>query len=35
MDALTHARDPKFVKERFQQALKTQRKGWFAGVFGK
>jgi twitching motility protein PilT len=35
MDALTHARDPKFVKERFQQGLKTQRKGWFAGVFGK
>jgi twitching motility protein PilT len=35
MDAMTHARDPNFVKEQFQQALKTQRKGWFAGVFGK
>jgi hypothetical protein len=35
MDALAHARDPNFVKEQFQQALKTQRKGWFAGIFGK
>jgi twitching motility protein PilT len=35
MDALSHARDPNFVKEQFQQALKTQRKGWFAGIFGK
>jgi twitching motility protein PilT len=35
MDALAHARDPNFVKEQFQQALKTQRKGWFAGMFGK
>src|SRR6266404_1914906 len=35
MDALVHARDPNFVKEQFQQALQTQRKGWFAGIFGK
>src|SRR5436305_3024304 len=35
MDALAHARDPNFVKENFQQALKSQRKGWFAGIFGK
>ena len=35
MDAMAHARDPNFVKEQFQQALKTQRKGWFAGMFGK
>jgi twitching motility protein PilT len=35
MDALDHARDPNFVKEQFQQALQTQRKGWFAGIFGK
>ena len=35
MDALTHARDPNSVKEQFQQALRTQRKGWFAGIFGK
>ncbi len=35
MDALAHARDPNFVKEQFQQALQTQRKGWFAGIFGK
>jgi twitching motility protein PilT len=35
MDALTHARDPNFVKEEFQKALKSQRKGWFAGVFSK
>jgi len=35
IDALAHARDPNFVKEQFQQALKTQRKGWFAGIFGK
>jgi twitching motility protein PilT len=35
MDALVHARDPNFVKEEFQQALKTQRKGWFAGIFSK
>jgi twitching motility protein PilT len=35
MDALTHARDPNFVKEQFQQALKSQRKGWFSGLFGK
>src|SRR5438132_8142733 len=35
MDAMAHARDPNFVKEQFQQALKTQRKGWFAGIFGK
>src|SRR6059058_2103576 len=35
MDAMAHARDPNFVKEQFQQALKTQRKGWFAGMFRK
>ena len=35
MDALAHARDPNFVKEEFQKALKTQRKGWFSGIFGK
>ncbi len=35
MDALAHARDPNFVKEQFQQALKSQRKGWFAGMFSK
>jgi hypothetical protein len=35
MDAMAHARDPEFVKEEFQKALKSQRKGWFAGVFGK
>jgi twitching motility protein PilT len=35
MDAMAHARDPNFVKEQFQQALKTQRKGWFAGIFSK
>src|ERR1041385_7159965 len=32
MDAMAHARDPNFVKEEFQKALKSQRKGWF-GVF--
>jgi len=35
MDALAHARDPNFVKEQFQQALKSRRKGWFAGIFRK
>src|SRR6266581_793776 len=35
IDALAHARDPNFVKEEFQKALKTQRKGWFAGIFRK
>ena len=35
MDAMAHARDPNFVKEEFQKALKSQRKGWFAGVFKK
>src|SRR5437899_1589535 len=35
MDAIAHARDPNFVKEEFQKALKTQRKGWFSGIFGK
>src|SRR6266850_1492779 len=35
MDAMAHARDPNFVKEEFQQALKSQRKGWFAGMFKK
>ena len=35
MDAMAHARDPNFVKEEFQTALKSQRKGWFAGMFKK
>jgi twitching motility protein PilT len=35
MDALAHARDPNFVKEQFQQALKSQKKGRFAGIFRK
>jgi twitching motility protein PilT len=35
MDAMAHAREPNFVKEEFQKALKNQRKGWFSGMFGK
>jgi twitching motility protein PilT len=35
MDAMAHARDPNFVKEEFQKALKTQRKGWFTGLLRK
>jgi len=35
MDAMAHARDPNFVKEEFQKALKSQRKGWFAGMLRK
>jgi twitching motility protein PilT len=35
MDAMAHARDSNFVKEQFQQALKSQKKGRFAGMFGK
>ena len=35
MDAMAHARDANFVKEEFQKALKSQRKGWFAGIFNK
>lgn len=35
MDAMAHARDPNFVKEEFQKALKSQRKGWFTGIFNK
>jgi twitching motility protein PilT len=35
MDAMAHARDSNFVKEEFQKALKSQRKGWFASVFKK
>src|SRR5215813_9174887 len=35
MDAMAHARESNFVKEEFQKALKSQRKGWFAGVFKK
>jgi len=35
MDAMAHARDPNFVKEEFQKALKSQRKGWFAGLLRK
>ena len=36
--ALAHATpagDPNFVKEEFQKALKSQRKGWFGGMFRK
>jgi twitching motility protein PilT len=35
MDAMAHARDANFVKEEFQKALKSQRKGWFGGMFKK
>src|SRR6266699_156767 len=35
MDAMAHARDPNFVKEEFQKALKTKRKGWFTGLLRK
>src|SRR5215469_2957281 len=35
MDAMAHARESNFVKEEFQKALKSQRRGWFAGVFKK
>src|SRR5256714_11664743 len=35
MDAMAHARDPDFVKENFQQALKSQRKGWVSGLLRK
>src|SRR6476660_7039057 len=35
IDAMAHARDPDFVKEEFQKALKSQRKGWFSGMFRK
>ncbi|PYJ01306.1 MAG: hypothetical protein DMF00_05405 [Verrucomicrobia bacterium] len=35
IDAMAHARDPNFVKEEFQKALKSQRKGWFTGMFRK
>src|SRR4051794_10545778 len=35
IDAMAHARDPNFVKEQFQQALKSQKKGLIAGNFGK
>ena len=35
MDAMAHARDPNFVKEEFQKALKSQRKGWFSGMLRK
>ena len=35
MDAMAHARDPNFVKDEFQKALKSQRKGWFTGMFRK
>jgi twitching motility protein PilT len=35
IEAMAHARDPNFVKEEFQKALKSQRKGWFTGMFGK
>jgi len=35
MDAMAHARDPNFVKEEFQKALKSQRKGWFTGMLRK
>ena len=35
IDAMAHARDPNFVKEQFQQALKSQRKARIAWIFGK
>jgi twitching motility protein PilT len=35
MDAMAHARDPNFVKEEFQKALKSKRKGWFSGMLRK
>src|ERR1041384_55194 len=35
MDAMAHARDPNFVKEEFQKALKSQSKGWFSGILRK
>src|SRR2546430_7797863 len=35
MDAMAHARDPNFVKEEFQEALKSQRKGWVSGMLRK
>src|SRR2546428_2929707 len=35
MDALAHARDPNFVKEQFQKALQSKRKGWFSGMLRK
>jgi twitching motility protein PilT len=35
MDAMAHARDPNFVKDEFQKALKSQRKGWFSGLLRK
>src|SRR6201993_5326421 len=35
MDAMAHARDPNFVKEEFQTALKSKRKGWFSGMLRK
>src|SRR5436189_4591851 len=35
MDALAHEWDPNFVKEEFQKALKSQRKGWFSGMLRK
>jgi twitching motility protein PilT len=35
MDAMAHARDPNFVKEEFQKALKSERKGWFSGILRK
>src|SRR2546421_11904356 len=35
MDAMAHARDPNFVKEEFQKALQSQRKGWFTGILRK
>src|SRR5436853_4330777 len=35
IDAMAHARDPNFVKEQFQQALKYGKKGRNAGTFSK
>ena len=35
IDAMAHARDSNFVKEEFQKALKSQRKGWFSGILRK
>ena len=35
VDAMAHARDPDFVKNEFQKALKSRRKGWFSGMFNR
>jgi len=35
MDAMAPARDPNIVKEKYRKTLKSQRKGWFSGMFRK